>query len=297
MAAAPFRVVFLRDRFVTKDDPDFARVSLFDRGYLLGEGVFATMRAYAGACFRAERHLRSLADGAAAFGMRLPMSVARLGEIADEAARLTGEADAYVRVTLTHGDGTEGPVTSVVARASEVPSDEDYAGGVPVCMVAPRRIPPECLDQTFKTTSYAPAVLARREAVTRGVFEGLQLAIDGSLACATMANIFLVEGNVLRTPSLASGCRAGITREAILTVAAAHGIDAREEKIELARLFSADEVFLTSTRIECLPVASVDGRPVGHRPISSASCTGVLRGELRRLIEDDTRARTQGGRT
>lgn len=189
-----------------------------DRGYLLGEGVFATLRGYDGVCFRSERHLKVLARGAAMFGLTLPLGLGRLAAIADEAASRTRARDAYVRVTLTRGAEGSPPALSVLSRPLEVPSAEGYARGVEATVVVARRIPPACIDGTVKTTSYAPQVLAKREAASRGIGEGegIVLAIDGSLACGTMANLFVVDGDTLRTPALASGCRAGITREAVL---------------------------------------------------------------------------------
>lgn len=288
VTAAPFSAVFFEDRFVSASDPNAARVSITDRGYLLGEGVFATLRGYDGMCFRAVRHLETLARGAHAFGMALPMSIERLAEIADEAAVFTGAADAYVRVTVARGADEARPVLSVLARGFDIPSDDDYALGIPVAIVSARRIPPACMDPSMKTTSYAPSVLARREAGLRGARDGIQLAIDGSLACGTMANVFVVIGGMLLTPPLASGCRAGVTREALFEVAARDGVEVREERIEVATLAAAEEVFFTSTRVECLPVASVDGQVIGR---SHYPRTAALRSGLRQLIYEETTAR------
>jgi branched-chain amino acid aminotransferase len=286
VTSAPSSAVFFEGRFVPEAE---ARVAITDRGYQLGEGVFATLRAYGGACFRPERHLATLARGAEAFGLELPVSLERLAAIADLAAQRSGAADARVRVTLARGAEAARAVLSVVARAFELPSDDDYQRGVPVATVNARRVPPECMDGTVKTTSYAPALLALRAAQARGARDGLQLAIDGSLACGTMANLFVVTGKTLLTPSLGSGCRAGVTREAILALAPAEGLEVREARIDPAALLEADEAFLTSTRIECLPIASVDGHVIGrplHHPQASA-----LRRALRALVERETASR------
>jgi branched-subunit amino acid aminotransferase/4-amino-4-deoxychorismate lyase len=288
VTAAPFSAVFFEGRFVPASDPHGARVPITDRGYLLGEGVFATLRGYNGICFRPERHLETLARGAHAFGMTLPMSIERLADIADEAAVFTGAADAYVRVTLARGADETQPVLSILARGFDVPTDTEYTHGIPVAIVSARRIPPECMDPSIKTTSYAPSVLARREAGLRGARDGIQLAIDGSLACGTMANLFVVMRNTLFTPALATGCRAGVTREAIFEVAAREGIVVREERIDPTALSEADEVFFTSTRVECLPIASVDGHTIG---CSQYPHTAAFRGALRRLILEETNAR------
>lgn len=287
--------MYFQGRFLAAGEE--ARVSITDRGYLLGEGVFATLRGYDGACFRPQRHLATLVRGAELFGLSLPVGIERMVAIADEAASRTRVREAYVRVTLTRGPDEHHPVLSVISRPLEVPSAANYAEGIAAAIVTPRRIPPECLDPSVKMTSYGAQVLAKREAAARGVGEGegLMLAVDGTLACGTMANVFLVKGSALLTPPISSGCRAGITREAILEIAARAGLRAREERLEPSALFDADEAFFTSSRVECLPIATVDGKTIGGAGRFEQSAGGVryprtaeLRATLRALILDET---------
>jgi branched-chain amino acid aminotransferase len=237
-------VVHLGGRFIP---PSEAKVDLLDRGWLLGDGVFATMRGYDGVCFRPEAHLEALARGAEALGIALPATPSAIIAVADEAARRTGANDAYVRVTLTRGS------FAILARPMDVPDARAYEDGIETMVVKPRRIPPECVDPTFKTTSYAPQIVAWREIEARGIREGIQLALDGSIACGTTSNVFVVEGDRLRTPPISTGCRPGITRAVVMAIAAEQGMEVREERIELAALETADEAFFTSTRVECLP--------------------------------------------
>jgi branched-chain amino acid aminotransferase len=267
-------------------DASDAGVPLDDPGYLLGDGVFATMRGYEGRCFRASAHLEELARGAALFGIEVPVGLDRLARLADEAASRSGAADAYVRVTLTRG-----PRLSILTRAMDVPSEDDYARGVSAVTVSRRRIPADCMDSTVKSTSYAPMVLSRREVAARGAGEGVVLALDGALACGTMANLFVVtaEGELV-TPSLASGCRDGITRRAVNELSGA-----REARLEPSVLRSAREAFFTSTRVECLPIASVDGHPVGGAPSAATDARAdarfpratALRAALRQLVRSE----------
>jgi branched-chain amino acid aminotransferase len=265
--------------------PEDAVVPMLDRGYLLGDGVFATMRGYGGVCFRANAHLAELARGAARFEIDLPLPPSEVIALANEAARRTGARDAYVRVTLTRGAPSAPPTLSILAREMDVPSEEAYRAGVSVVTVTPRRIPPACLDPSIKTTSYAVQVLARREVDARGAAEGIQLTIDGALACVTMANVFVVRGDTLLTPSVESGCRAGITRAAVLELAPSLFHEVREERLLPSILEEADEVFLTSTRIECLPVATIDGRAVGGCRFTR---THALRDALTALVRAET---------
>lgn len=300
LTAVPYSAVYFEGRFVPPHGEE-ARVPLTDPGYLLGDGVFATMHGYDGVCFRAERHLAILVRGAALFGLTLPVGVDRLIAIADEAASRTRVRDAYVRVTLTRSCDDARPVLSVLSRPLDVPAKEDYAQGVKATIVSARRIPPSCVDPTIKSTSYAPLVLARREARSRdvGAGEGIMLAVDGSLACGTMANLFLVRGDELLTPSLATGCRAGVTREAVLELAGRVGLTPRETTLPLEALFEADEAFFTSSRVECLPIASVDGRAIGRAPVDEgvrSPRTAALRGALRAVVSDESTFATMSER-
>lgn len=269
-------------------EPASAVVSLLDSGYLVGDGVFATLRGYDGACFRPERHLSILARGAQLFGIELPMTLEQIAEIADEAARRTGLSSAYVRVTLTRGTKDSRPSLSVLARAMDVPPDDAYARGIPTVTVTPRRIPPACFEPTIKSTSYAAELLARREAESRGATEGIQLALDGSLACGTMSNLFVVASGEILTPSLASGCRAGVTREAVLEVARQNDWPVRETRLDPSIFEHADEAFFSSTRVECLPIATVDGRAVGRGTFTR---THALRERLSSIVFAETISR------
>lgn len=259
-----------------------------DPGYLLGEGVFATMRGYDGVCFASDRHLATLARGAELFGLAIPMSLDALADLADDAATKSGAAQAYVRVTLARGRD-DSAVLSIVSKAFDVPSPAAHANGIDVVTVSLRRVPPECGDPTVKSTSYGREVLARREVAAKNAGEGIVLAVDGSLACGTMASLFLVRGSELLTPSLASGCRAGVTRSTILGLAERAGLRAREERIAPSALLEADEVFFASTRVECLPVARIDGRATPGR----YERTRALHALLQETIANDTAARRE----
>lgn len=286
----PFSAVYFEGRFLPAPFVE-AKVAVTDPGYLLGEGVFATMRGYDGVCFRAERHLTKLQRGAAAFGMTMPAGIDRLIAIADEAASRTRSRDAYVRVTVTRTGDESMPVLSVISRPLDVPTADDYSRGVSATIVSARRIPPACFDPTMKSTSYAPQVLARREVASRGAAEGIMLAVDESLACGTMGNLFLVKGNDLLTPSLASGCREGVTREAMFEVAAGLGMNVREEVLDPDLLFEVEEAFFSSTRVECLPIATVDGRAIGKEETSAVAShprTAELRAALRAMVSQET---------
>lgn len=266
------KVVHLNGRFVT---PEEATVSLLDPGYLLGIGVFATMRADDGVCFRPEAHLALLGHGAAALDLPVPHDVVA---IADEVGRLVGGL-ARVRVTIS------ATACSVIGEPMVPPTVEDRARGVAIVSIGPRRAADE---GAFKSTSYARQVMARADATRRGAAEGLQLASDGAVSGATMANVFLRTGRVLATPSLASGCRPGVTRAAVMELAPYFGLRVEERRIEPAELRAAEEVFLTSSRIGCLAVQTLDDAPV-----ASGAMTAALHDALEALVARERAVRSR----
>ena len=267
------KVVHLNGSFVEEAD---AKVSLFDTGYLLGVGVFATLRGDDGVCFRPEAHLASLADGAASFGLAAP-DIPGLVAIADEVARRIGGL-ARIRVTVSD------TATSVFGERMTPPTADEHAGGVALVTVNARRSG----EGTPKTTSYGSQVVARAEAARRGASEGVQLSKDGTVCGGTMANLFLRSGRVLATPSLASGCRAGVTRAVILEIAPSLGLHVEERRVLPEELFHADELFLTSTRVDCLAVRSVD-----ERAVSRGEKTAALRDALLATIVLERTARSR----
>jgi branched-chain amino acid aminotransferase len=282
-------VVWLDGAFVTPKD---ARVSLFDRGYLFGDSVFATMRAYHGRLFRAERHFEQLRAAAHALGIAFADDVR--AHVDEAVARLGPRADAIVRVTASRGPGPLGmtlrdcdePTLSIVVRALSPYPAESYAEGIPTTIVGPRRIPPACLDPSWKTGNLLPQVLARRELEQNGMIEGIQLGIDGAVASGTIANLFLVRGGELVTPDVSSGARPGVTRAAILEQAATCGLSPVERRVEPSELDGAEEAFFTSTVMECLPIRSIASRRTDYGPPGPS--TRALASRLRDVIAEET---------
>lgn len=260
-------VVYLGDRFV---DPGDARVSIFDRGYLFGDSIFETVRAYDGAPFALDAHLDSLVHASECTGIALP-SRSELARLVHEALARSGLESAYLRITVSRGEGGSGigtlgataPVLSIIVREHVPYPASAYADGIDAVTLATRKIPAACLDPAMKTGNYLPNILARRELERHGLFEGVVLSVAGAVVSGTVSNLFLVEGGVLRTPDEASGCRPGVTRRIVLDLASALGLDAAVAPISPAELARAEEAFFTNTLMECLPVRHLDGRPLG----------------------------------
>jgi branched-chain amino acid aminotransferase len=248
-----------------------AMVSVFDRGFLYGDGVFESLRAVGGGPFRLDRHLRRLERSARGIGLDLPVPLSALEAAVVEVLGANRLRDARLRVTVTRGAGRPGEYVEASGPATVVISASAFAGlepalhrdGVAAAVPARRQIPPEALDPQIKSISRLGSVLARREARDRGAFEAILLDGLGNLTEGTVSNVFLVEGGTLRTPDAPSGGLPGITREAVIEIARALSTPVAEEALASGRLLAADEVFLTNTSWEVLPVVRVDGRPIG----------------------------------
>jgi branched-chain amino acid aminotransferase len=267
--------------------PAEARVSVFDRGFLYGDSVYEVIRTYGGAPFEVEHHLARLARSAERIGLALPWDAPRtareLGRTL-EAARAAGGTEAadpdaapwnggewYTRVVMTRGAGEIGldpalavnPVALVIAQPLQGPPARAYAEGVAVAIVGVRHEAAAVVDPAAKTGAHLNHVLAVREARAAGAHEALLLDDRGFVTEGSSSNVFVVAGGRLRTPPLAAGILAGVTRGVVLRLAHDEGVLADEVPLRPEDLARADEVFITSTMREILPAVRIDARPVG----------------------------------
>ena len=260
--------VHLNGRLVAEGE---ARVSVFDRGFLYGDGVFESLRAVAGGVFRRDRHLERLRRSAAGIGLDLPLPLPGFAAAIGDLLAANHLRDARIRVTVTRGAGRPGEYVEAEGPATVVLSAAGFAGldpalhreGVAVAIPPRRQIPPEALDPSIKSISRLSSVLARREARDRGAFEAILLDGGGNLTEGTVSNLFLVRGGRLATPPAPADGLPGITREAVIEMARAASIPVAEETLPARSLLEADEVFLTNTSWDVLPVVRAEGRPIG----------------------------------
>jgi len=282
-------LVHLDGRLVEEAD---ARIPVFDRGLLYGDGVFESMRAVHGRIFRLEAHLDRLERSASLAEFEgLPDRLVFAGQLRETLAA-NGLRDARLRLTLTRGAGrpgdyvhASGPPTRIITAAPFTGLDPRlYEEGVGLAVVGRQAVPAAVLDPAIKTTSRLSAVLARREAARAGAFEAALLDAAGHLTEGTTSNIFLVESGRLLTPASDGAALPGVTRAVVLEAAHAAGLPVEERPLPVALLFSADEIFLTNTSWEVLPVTRVDGRPAGGgRPgPRSATLLAGYREQVRR---------------
>jgi branched-chain amino acid aminotransferase len=273
MAAVP-QHVWVDGRIVAADAPV---LSAFDRGFQLGDGVFETLRARAGRPTELDEHVDRLGRSAAGLGIPLPADVAAtLRRAIDEllvAEHLGGpDGDASIRITVSRGTflgrgllpPDEHPAPTIVVQAWPVPPTPAHHLEVGLHLVAStvRRDPENPLN-ALKTTSRADYVHSRIQARNAGADDALFLTIDGYLSEATSANVFLVRGDTLATPSLACAILPGTTRDWILRWAASVGMGPEEGLLTVRDLAEADEAFLSSSVAGILPVTRFEGSPLG----------------------------------
>ncbi len=253
------------------EDKSEAKVSVFDHGLLYGDGVFEGIRVYRGRAFRLQAHLDRLFAGARAVRLEVPETAARLAALIGEMIAADGRREAYIRLVVTRGVGDLGLNPRTCPRPSLIVILDDislyprelYERGITLCTSSWRRPPADCLNPRIKSLNYLNNVLAKLEANDRGCHEALILNKEGMVAECTADNVFCAARGRLLTPDLSSGALGGVTRGAVLELAAALGLEASEGRLSLYDLYSADECFLTGTGAELVPAVEIDGRPIG----------------------------------
>ena len=253
--------------------PEQATISVYDHGLLYGDGIFEGIRAYHGHIFRLKSHLDRLQDGAKALLLRIPLAIDAIADqlrdaVAREAA--AGNPDSYIRLVLTRGVGPLGldpygcdsPSLIIIVDRIRLYPAEYYQNGVPIISSSLRRNPPDSLDPRIKGLNYLNNILAKIQARQVGAQEAILLNQQGYVAECTGDNLVTVKHGRLRIPASHYGALEGITLQAVLELA--HDLDIAVETtgLTLYDVYTADEVFLTGTGAELVPVCSVDGRPI-----------------------------------
>ena len=247
-----------------------ARVSALDAGLLLGAGLFETLRTYAGRPFRLGAHLSRLRASGQALRVLVGESDEEIAAILDRLVAASGVGDARIRLTATRGPVSEEwdedagpPATLLVTAGPMTPYPEAFYEKGATVVVSDIHAN-ETDPRTFhKTTNYLANLLALRDARRGRAAEALRFNTKNRLAEGAVSNVFVVTGGRLRTPPVEDGLLAGVTRAAVLEVADALDIPAAQESLTVHDLLDADEVFLTNSIMEVMPVARVEARPIG----------------------------------
>jgi branched-chain amino acid aminotransferase len=271
-----------------------AVVPAMDHGFLFGDSVYETLRTYAGQLFRYDDHFRRLCGSGDGIGLKLPLGKAELRQRTLETMAEAGEPDAAVRIVVTRGVGPmnldpepcAAPNVLVYVRPRPRFPAEAYETGLHVAITSRARNSRASLDPNVKSGNYLNNVLAYAEAKRAGAQEGVMLNAEGHVTEGCTSNVFIVEDGVVLTPPLSEGLLSGITRKVVLEICARDGRPCREEAFGPDDLRGADEVFLTSTLKQVMPVGRVDGRPVGGG--TAGPTTLALLGAYRAQVKAET---------
>ncbi len=284
-------LVYLNGRFVPKEK---ALVSAFDHGFLYGDGIYETMRAYRGTIFELRQHLIRLKHSASAISLKLPMPIDKIADALNQTVRKNKLKEAYIRLHISRGPGEIGldpalcsaPTMVIVAKPFHDYPVENYTRGVKVAFVKTRRNHPLAISPAIKSTNFLNNIQAKIEAIKTGAYEGIMLNWEGYVAEGTISNIGMAKKGVLYTPHLKSGILKGVTRDLVLSLAKKNRIPVKEALLKPRDFLSADECFITNTTMEIMPVTRIGRTIIGKGkpgPITALLREAYTR-EVRRCI-------------
>ncbi|WP_082234415.1 branched-chain-amino-acid transaminase [Halobacillus massiliensis] len=282
--------IYLSGEFVNKNE---AVVSVYDHGFLYGDGVFEGIRVYEGNIFKLDEHLKRLYDSAKSIMLHIPFEKEELEQIIAETVRKNQLETAYIRVVVSRGTGNLGldpascsnPRLVVIAEALALFPKELYERGVRLASASSRRNRPDVLPPQVKSLNYLNNILVKLEANQAGVDEALMLNDQGYVTEGSADNIFIVKNGTIYTPPVYLGALEGITRNAIIDLAQEHGYEVKQEPFTRHDVYVADEVFLTGTAAEVIAAVEVDQRQVGDG--KPGAVTNHLLSEFRKITTTD----------
>jgi len=251
-----------------------AAVSVFDHGLLYGDGIFEGIRVYRGRIFKARQHMDRLYGCAEKIKLSIPISKDEMLEINRRCVEANELTEGYIRLVVTRGVGTLGlnpymcPEPGIICIADQIRlyPKELYETGMTVVLAERPRVPVACLDPRIKSLNYLNNILAKTEALDRGLFEAIMLNTDGYVSECTGDNIFVVKNGELFTPPSDAGILEGITRRFVINeLAPAAGIKVTESNMRFSALLEADEIFLTGSAAEIIAVTGIIAKdPAGN---------------------------------
>ncbi|RQD73921.1 MAG: branched-chain-amino-acid transaminase [Candidatus Syntrophonatronum acetioxidans] len=270
-------LVYIDGELVPREE---AKVSVFDHGYLYGDGVFEGIRTYNGRVFKLTEHLERLYESAKSIMLFIPLTLEEMEEAVLDTLRQNKLTDAYIRIVVSRGVGDLGldpqkcprPTVVIIASKISIYPREYYEEGLRVITVATRRNIPDALDPKIKSLNYLNNILVKIEANRAGVLEAIMFNRSGYITEGSGDNIFIVRKGKIITPPTYVGALEGITREVVMELAAQKGYPILERPFTRHDLYVASECFLTGTAAEVIPVIDVDGREIGDGKPGKITC-------------------------
>ena len=269
MAMDVSRQIYLNGQLVPSEQ---AVVSVFDHGYLYGDGVFEGIRIYDGVIFRLDEHLERLYDSAKSILMTIPIAYEEMAQAVMDTVRANGLQKGYIHLVISRGPGDLGldprncpkPTIVIIADTIKLFPEEFYQNGLKIVTVPTRRNSPAALNPQIKSLNYLNSVLVKIEAAQAGALEALTVNADGYVCEGSGDNVFIIKKGKVYTPPVYLGALDGITRREIFAICEHLGITLVETPFTRHDVYIADECFLTGTAAELIPVVGVDGRTVGE---------------------------------
>lgn len=261
--------VYVNGKLVDKKD---AKISIFDHGFLYGDGVFEGIRSYSGTVFKLNEHIDRLFESAHSIMLDIPLDKKQMVNAIIKTLKANRLMDAYIRVVVSRGEGDLGldprkckgneSVVIITDKIALYP-DDLYKKGMKIISVPTIRNIPEAVNPQIKSLNYLNNILAKIEAINAGYQEAVMLDHLGYITECTGDNIFAVKKGGIYTPPQCMGSLRGITRDTVLDIARKRDIPTHEHVITRHELYISEECFLTGTAAEIVPVVNVDGRVIG----------------------------------
>ncbi|MBU1062455.1 MAG: branched-chain-amino-acid transaminase [Candidatus Omnitrophica bacterium] len=282
--------VYIDGKFYDKKD---AKVSVFDHGFLYGDGVFEGIRSYSRLVFKFKEHIDRLYESSHGIMLKINISKKEMTKIVIDTLKLNELQDAYIRLIVTRGAGDLGldprkcKDSSIIVITDKIQlyPEKLYRDGLKLITVPTPRNITEALNPQIKSLNYLNNILAKIEAINSGYEEALMLTASGYVAECTGDNIFIIKGDSLITPSVYLGILKGITRSAVMDIGKKIGLKVNEDVLTRQNLFTADECFLTGTAAEIVPVVSIEKRIIGTG--KPGKITSNLMKEFKKLTKVD----------
>lgn len=262
-------LIYINNRLIPGSE---AKVSVFDRGFLYGDGVFETLRSYNGVIFHCDDHLERLFKSADGISLIIPFTKDYLKEALHRTLKENNLKNAYLRLTITRGESEPGldieqpvnPTVIIIPREFNGYPEDLYLTGIHAAVVNTRRTPASSLNPAIKSINFLNNIMARAEAKALAASEGIMLSTEGYVAEGTASNIFIIKNSIIKTPSLETGILNGVTRSVVITLAREIQLTVIEEPFYPDELYNADECFITNTTYEIMPVTMLNGNIVGN---------------------------------
>ncbi|MCE5341048.1 MAG: branched-chain-amino-acid transaminase [Planctomycetaceae bacterium] len=259
--------IWLNDRLVNEQD---AKVSVFDHGLLYGDGVFEGIRVYSSKVFELDTHLKRLYESAKVIRLNIGMSMEDMAKATQETVKANNIVDGYIRLVVTRGVGNLGlnPFTCekaliiIIADKIQLYPPELYERGLKVVSACTIRNHPLAIPPQVKSLNYLNNIMAKIECLDAGAQEAIMYNHEGYVAEASGDNVFIVKNSILATPPIQTGALEGVTRNVVMSLAAAEKIEVVQKNLTRFDLYVADEVFLTGTAAEVIGVVEIDSRKI-----------------------------------